>query len=204
MKMQKLFLLSIISLVSFQTYSQESYKLADFELQSPGVLYTSATDSLMGTIKYNELTGGGVTLTDASGKSKRYTAKEVAGFKTQTPSKVFYSVKSDGLDKSMMFYEDITPNGGKKLKLVKSFIQDGVIISGDQVKGKWENQLYSPATKKLLGSNFKKVAEQLKDCPALADKITTKQKGYYFGLMSTPFQQDEVFKNIVTEYNTCQ
>jgi hypothetical protein len=203
MKTQNLFLLFIISIVSFQVYSQESYPLADFELRTNGVLYISETDSVAGTIKYNQLTSGSVSVIDASGKSKSYKAKEIVGFKTLDPTRNFYSIKSDGLDKSMLFYEDITPNGGKKLKLLKSFIQDGIIITNGQVNGSWESQLYSTADKKLLGTNFKKMAEQLKDCPALADKISKKQKGYYFGMISTPMAQEEVLNTIASEYNSC-
>lgn len=204
MKTQKLFLLFIISFVSLQTYAQESYSLNEFELQSNGVLLISETDSIAGTIKYNELNSGSVSLIDASGKSKDYKAKEIVGFRMQNPSRNFYAIKSDGLDKSMLFYEDITPNNGKKLKLLKSFIRDGIMVVNGQVKGTWENQMYSTADKKLIPSNFKKVAEQLKDCPALAEKISKKEKGYYFGMIASAMAQEEVLNNIVTEYNSCQ
>ena len=204
MKKQNLFFVAIFLLAAIQTYSQGSYSASGFELQSDGVLYISETDSVTGKIEYSELSPGSVRVVDASGKSKKYTAKETIGFKTQNPKKVFHSIKSDGIDKSMLFYEDITPNGGKKLLLLRSFIQDGLLVTGGQVKGDWENTIYSPATKKILSANFKKMAEQLKDCPALAEKITNKEKGYYFGLIATPQQKEEVLANIVKDYNTCQ
>jgi len=200
----KPFLLLLISLSTLQCYAQESYNLSEFELKSNGFIYITETDSVSGALTYNELASGKVMLTDASGKDKKYTAKEVFSFKTQNPTRTFYSIKTDGLDKSMMFYEDVTPNGGKKLKLMKSFTQDGLVIVNGQVKGKWDNAMYSPSEKRLIGSNFKKVAEVVKDCPALAEKISKKEKGYYFGLMSVPMVQEKVLNNIVTEYNTCQ
>lgn len=196
-------LLLLVILVSNRLYAQESYPMDQFELRSPGVLYVTATDSLTGTVKYNELTSGGVSIINSAGDSKRFSAKEILGFKTDNPIRRFYTVKSDGIDKSMMLYEDITPGGGKKLMLLKSFLQDGIVISGGQVKGKWENKMYAVGSKKLIGSNFKKVAEALNDCPALAEKITKKEKGYYFGMISTPMQQEQVLNNIVTEYNAC-
>jgi hypothetical protein len=204
MKKQNLFFVAIILLSASQAFSQGTYSTSEFEVQGDGVLYISETDSVTGKIEYNELSPGSVRIVDASGKSKKYSGKEVIGFKTANPKRVFHSVKSDGLDKSMLFYEDITPNGGKKLLLLKSFIQDGLLVSGGTVKGDWENAIYSPSAKKLIPANFKKLAEQLKDCSALAGKISNNEKGYYHGLIATPQQKEEVLRNIVNDYNTCQ
>jgi len=204
MKNQKLFLLVVTLGLSLSAYAQNSFSTSSFDLKSEGVLYITETDSVVGTISYSELSSGHVLVADASGKNKKYSAKESIRFKTVNPLRIYLSVKSDGLDKSMMFYEDITPGGGKKLKLVKAFIQDGLLVTGGTVKGEWEQQLYHPATKKLMGSSFKKIAEQLKDCPALADKIGKKEDGYYFGMLALPAQKETVYNNILKDYNNCQ
>lgn len=56
---------------------------------------------------------------------------------------------------------------------------------------------------KLIPEFDIKMSNYLSDCPAIAEKIKTKQQGYYYTFMSLRDKKLEVIKRIVKEYNEC-
>ena len=53
--------------------------------------------------------------------------------------------------------------------------------------------------------NFEdKMSEFVKDCPALADKIRHKEKGYFYAQVSLAEKKIEVLMNIIDEYEKCK
>lgn len=185
---------------------QTQVDLSEFEFKSTGVVYLTATDSIVGELEYNELSSGKVLLLEEEKKAQKFQAKEIIGFKLHNPEKKYLSVKSDGLDRSMLFYEN-TSAESDKLYLLRYFEAEGSVagakIEGGKVLGNWKTTVYSTESKSILPSGNKKLAEALKGCPELSNKIAKKEKGYVVKLMSLPGAADEMNERIVNEYNAC-
>lgn len=192
--------------IGLNAYCQSPVDLSEFEYSSDGVVYISQTDSLVGKIIFSELSPGQLSLVIDGEKDKKFKAKEVVGFKINNPAKNFISVKSDGLEKSILFYENTSPRGAK-LCLLKYFEAEasvtGTKISGGKVQGSWRTSIYSPDSGKILPSGNKKLAVALKDCPELAAKVAKKEKGYSVGMIAMPGATDQLNERIVQEYNAC-
>ena len=199
-------ILSAITFFSLHCYAQETHNYSEFQIKSQGTVYITESDSLTGEIYYNELTSARVMLTDSAGKERKYLAKDILGFKIQNPLKTFCAIKSDGLDKSMLFYENVTPSNGEKLLLIKSFTSEGLsgaVVVNEMVTGKWSVSIYDKVQRKIMGTSLKKIAEIVKDCPMLYQKINSKEVGYSYGFIAPPLILERVYRNIVTDYNAC-
>jgi len=199
----------IFILCSIHCHAQdEIYQIAELQIKSKGTIYITESDSLAGEIFYSFINSEVIFLTGPDGKETKYLAKDIFGFKSQNPARNFLSLKTKGVVRSFQsFYENITPNQGKKLLLIKSFATENlsnfVIVNG-QVKGSWDIGLYSLLQQVAIDDSIKKIAEIVKDCPELSNKIRNKEKGYHFTLMTPSIFKLRIHENIVTEYNSCK
>ena len=193
--------------LGLSVFGQSPVDLSEFEYLSDGVIYVTATDSIMGQVKYNELSSGKVWLIVDGKKDQKFQAKEVVGFKLNNPAKEFISVRSDGADRSMLFYENTSPKNSR-LYLLKYFEAEGSAlgtkVEGGKAQGQWNTTIYSPVSKSILPNGNKKLAAALKDCPELSNKIAKKEKGYSVGMIALPGAAAEFNERIVREYNACQ
>lgn len=197
----------VLCFLRLNAFCQSPFDFSEFEFSSEGVLYLSPTDSLLGHIEYSELYSKKVSFSENQDKFKKYLAKDVIGFRLNEPSKEYISVKSDGVDRSILFYENTTPQN-IDLCLIQYFLAEtgplGIIIEGGKPKGEWTTSVYSKKSKMILPSGNKKLAEALKDCPELSKKVAKKEKGYSVGLIALPGAKNELNRRIVEEYNSCE
>ena len=71
--------------------------------------------------------------------------------------------------------------------------------------GQGRLEAWSAAGKNLVPDFNLKMSIQVKDCPALAQKIMEKKKGYFFVQYTMAYSKKlEVLKRIIEEYNNCR
>jgi hypothetical protein len=206
--MKKL-LLAIIIFCSYNCYAQDEYHNYDeLQIKSYGAIYFSESDSITGEIFYNCLKGDRVLFKDLDGKEIKYLAKDVLRFNTHSPFKVFRSLTDNsGIGKDFIdFYEDITPKQGGRLLIIKSFSAKNLsnfAVVNNRVEGSWDIRIYDQSQKKVISDGIKMIAESVKDCDELAEKIRNKEKGYHFTLLTPMLFKWRAYENIVSEYNSC-
>jgi hypothetical protein len=149
----------------------------------------------------------GKVVTMNQGTRIEYKAGDVLGFTHKASGKKFISA-SVGKIASAQFVEDLTPDN-KKVKVAKAFLADDPLMQKDSViMGSWLHYilLIKDDGSRTLVSGYKKIAEFVKpDCPELSKKISSKEKGYFLGLMAGSVNEEiEIYHRIASEYEQCK
>ena len=191
-------------LISFFLVSAIMAKGQDFipgyEFGEAGTLYLSASDSVKGFLVFSFIKNNEVTMIapPEKGKDTKYKAADILGFRLNDSKLDFVSGKA-GLGKAA-FLQVITPEFNQA-KVVKTFIPDVAekVEAGKTPKGSWYISLYL-ADQKTNFEGTKKLAEVVKpQCPVLAGRMASKEKGYFVNLMSSEEESVDSFKRIATE-----
>ena len=201
---------------------------------SMGTVYITATDSVRGKLTYDEVSDK-LSLVQ-EGKDRKFNPNEVLGFRLDSLDQHYESQATADVvgGGSKSFYLNLTPNKGQRLKVYRSLQLDadllGTKIVGGDVVGSYEYGVLLPGTTKVTGITqlkltpyYKKMPAYVKDCPALAEKITAKQQGYTYGKgglggLMTPTTGEikrpvddratnealQVMLRIAQEYNACK
>ncbi len=168
-------------------------------------------ESAVGIVAYDLFAPGKVAiLPENDSKTSRYNSDEVKEFTID--GEHYYSLKTKSgeikVANNHIFLKSLVPDSFK-MKVLLGEAQPPVsttenvpivrtyyaLMPGDET---------AYALNELKFTPFKKVAGYLSDCPAIVEKINTKEKGFSLPLVATDEIRLEVFKKVAAEYHSCQ
>lgn len=166
--------------------------------------------TLEGLVEYSLSAPGSVHVKVGDTKSEKFKAKEVKEFSVD--NKHYFALKAKGeigVGSDMVFAYIISIEGAK-FKLYKYETQP-VVVAGNSVPVTTTiyiglpdsgTDVYPLGDMKLNPS--KKLAKFLEDCPALAQKVTNKEKDYSYGMITSDGARISVIEKINEDYVKCK
>lgn len=221
-----------------ESYEQIISEFDKYDYEAKGTLFPYEGEPITGVLEYSFLGGDKVYLQVINEKGKlkkeKFDSRDIKGFHLDTlGGMAFEVVKSYAIGGGRgSFYQNITPNGGEKIKLYRTFITEGLVTTAtaDGVDGRWEFAALFPGEEKVISLEDIRVKpmekklpkKYLSDCPELAKKVENKEEGYYLetnplkfsklikqakenGGISDQYQiRCNIYSKIISEYNSCQ
>ncbi|HEU0110200.1 MAG TPA: hypothetical protein VFQ73_04955 [Flavisolibacter sp.] len=180
-------------------------------------LYLVNGDTLHGTLEINNNNFSGKNVKLHFGDDKRpmrFNKNEVKGYELRGDYYALKQIKGQlKIGKEFSFMKRLTPEISK-INLYEHLKKTDTDTKGSTSRYETEYFMEIPGDSdgvwEVDGSKFvpnfdKKMSKIVSDCPVLAQKIATKQAGYFYAQV-TVFKEKrpEVLLNIIREYNDCK
>ena len=116
-----------------------------------------------------------------------------------TPSKKTMVRRLTAAGSKMAMYEYIAQNNTKSANGYVEYNTKSVLFV--QLPNKKDDKIYQFGDNKFVPNFDKKLSNIVADKPALAEKIRSKDKAYFYAFITDEAHQRKVWWNIVNEYN---
>lgn len=183
----------------------------------PAVLYLDNGDTVSGRLSMNQevLIAPDIRVSTADGSTRNFHLLDVKSYATANavyelkhtenhihPRSGFYFMKRLTPDGSAMhLYEHIERK--QKSKSPRDITYQPVYYL--QLPGEKSDRVYASFSKALVPHFHQKMANYIKDCANLQDKVRSKQAGYFYSRMdATEEKRKEVLLRIIEAYNQCK
>jgi len=192
--------------------SMSAYAQNDFIYYSgPGKIVLASGETVTGKVNYGLSSPAKVEIIpDGQTKYVKYKCDDVKEFSVE--DKQYLPVKMKGgavtIGSGLAFGRLLTP-ADSKIKIFISETQNTVVVNNNftittsyyaSVPG--DETAY--ALSDLKFTPFKKMAKYVESCPSLVAKITAKEKGYSYPMVTTDEARLEVFVNVARENQDCK
>lgn len=176
--------------------------------RGPGKVVTHKGETFIGEVIYSLSSPGRVKviLEDKTDKVLNY--DETKEFTVD--DRQYHAIKVKILGNPNTFAQLINPESSSLIKVYRNEQQPTIVVGGNfAVTTSYyiglPNQDKAFETGDLAMMPFnKKMAEVVKDCPALAKKIMDKEDGYKIGMMSVDLLRVPVYLRIAKEFDACK
>src|SRR6185436_16070547 len=127
----------------------------------------------------------------------------------------FEKIVTPGIPISKLDFALVLSNPTSAVRVYKVCWQEDIAVGADAQAGvwptNWEYYVLFPSMEQMKSPSHlaftpftKKVSKLVEKCPELQNKITNKEKGYSFGLISTAKDKLDVFINVANAYGSCK
>jgi hypothetical protein len=164
-------------------------------------------DTVSGYLSHSPSSSNSVFITpDGEKKAVKYKPEELSGFSIL--DKTWFTEVLKGLGSVPHFVQAVNPVD-YKIRLYLYETQNS-ITTGGVAEFKQNYYVFFPGKESAISIGDlslrpidEKISELVSDCAELSLKIKNKEKGYFFGAISSDEMKLEVFKTIAAEYQTC-
>ena len=210
----------LVTCFAFSASAQITSSVNDQTTKEPEIIYSGpgkitleTGEEVEGEIRHSLITQNRISIKKTDGTKETYTLKEVKTFRLNND---FYEkVEIPTLAIKDPHFAQLLSSESSPVRIYYIAWQENVSFGSDAQAGLWptHKEYYAlfPSIGKLRDFGHidfmpfpKKVSKLVSDCPTLAEKISSKEKGYSFSLIATPDVKLQTFINVANGYSACK
>lgn len=199
-----LFSILLLASISLTALSQTDF----VTYVGPGNLITNTGETFNGKVVYSLSSPGKVRVIFDDKTDKTFNYNETKEFTVN--DRHYYAIKVKIVGNPNTFAQLLNPESSSLIKVYRNEQQPTIVVDRNftittsyYIGLPNQDKAIETGDLKMMPFN-KKMAEVVKDCPALAKKIMDKEDGYKMGMMSVDLLRIPVYLRIAKEFDACK